>query len=66
MYISGFDGNYIKLEDLLQKDHLKNAFLSALDVDWDWLLTKLPENIFIVIAKHWDSGQETVRLIESI
>ncbi|RIB14340.1 hypothetical protein C2G38_2248309 [Gigaspora rosea] len=40
-------------------DHLKNAFLSALDVDWDWLLTKLPENILIVIAKHWNSGQET-------
>ncbi|CAG8806381.1 38287_t:CDS:2, partial [Gigaspora margarita] len=57
-YVSGFDGDYVKLEDLLQKDHLKTAFLSALDVDWDWLLTKLPENILIVIAKHWDSGQE--------
>ncbi|CAG8798290.1 8175_t:CDS:2 [Gigaspora margarita] len=57
-YVSGFDGDYVKLEDLLQKVHLKNAFLSVLDVDWDWLLTKLPENILIVIAKHWDSGQE--------
>ncbi|KAF0450062.1 phospholipase D/nuclease [Gigaspora margarita] len=57
-YVSGFDGDYVKLEDLLQKDHLKDAFLCALAVDLDWLLTKLPENILIVIAKHWDSRQE--------
>ncbi|CAG8556878.1 447_t:CDS:10 [Dentiscutata erythropus] len=57
-YVSGFDGDYIKLEDLLQKDHLKDAFLCALAVDLEWLLTKLPEKILIVIAKHWDSEQE--------
>ncbi|CAG8551358.1 2265_t:CDS:10, partial [Racocetra persica] len=57
-YVEGFDGDYVKLENLLQKDHLKNAFLCALTVDLEWLLNKLPQNILIVIAKHWNSAQE--------
>ncbi|RIA86535.1 tyrosyl-DNA phosphodiesterase I [Glomus cerebriforme] len=54
-YVPGYgEENYVKIDDLIEKSALKQAFLSTMIVDFAWLFAKLPNNRQIVLAKDWD------------
>ncbi|CAB4492612.1 uncharacterized protein OCT59_015862 [Rhizophagus irregularis] len=53
-YVPGYNGDYIRFDEIIQKNQLKSAFFCAMTIEFSWLLENLPKNISIVVAKHWD------------
>ncbi|CAI2175966.1 1227_t:CDS:10 [Funneliformis geosporum] len=52
-HVSGYTGDYIRFEEIIQKNRLKSAFFCAMSIDFSWLLERLPKDAKIVVAKHW-------------
>ncbi|RUS23991.1 hypothetical protein BC938DRAFT_474297 [Jimgerdemannia flammicorona] len=51
-HVENFRGNYVKFADLIDKDHLEKATLSAYVVDPDWLFTQLPADKNVCLIMH--------------
>ncbi|KAI9092822.1 tyrosyl-DNA phosphodiesterase-domain-containing protein [Phlyctochytrium arcticum] len=51
-YVKGFSrAGFTRFEDLVQKDHLTKAFVSAFQIDDGWLNSKIPMHINLCVAR---------------
>ncbi|RIA95049.1 tyrosyl-DNA phosphodiesterase-domain-containing protein [Glomus cerebriforme] len=58
-YVSGYNGDYIRFGEIIQKNQLKSAFFCAMTIEFSWLLENLPKNANIIVAKHWDPENDS-------
>lgn len=67
-WVRGFprDGNDIKIEEVLQKDDLELAVLSAFQIDTDWIISKLGEKTRVIWVLQAKSEAEVGRHFDLI
>ncbi|GBC02306.1 hypothetical protein RclHR1_04560005 [Rhizophagus clarus] len=53
-YVPGYNGDYIRFDEIIQKNQLRSAFFCAMTIEFSWLLENLPKDISVIVAKHWD------------